>query len=538
LALVDVSNQATEPAPASGRELRGQPGVEEAAPPSAGAVPARDRSLRAAADVDLRLDVHDASRLEWSVSVPLPDRDRAEYAIDVELEIPANVFVPHLPWDQLQSWTRLDGAAQAPRPGETPSIDALRRGAIAFANKLSRAGEGFARHCRLAGAVSATAFTPASLEQGLDLWLAFAVATAAEARTCLAAPAPRDALEIGRERRLVDEYVGVRLLEMLASAERSIAALRESPSPRLPSYEEPLARVEERLAEALEREVAHRDDERWLHPDPRSPASLEAYIERSSRLKKHFQEVLFLEAEIYQVVERLKNWVAAFVALLASTWAFLWQLLLANRAPTSASRVGSGLLVLAVVAGMVYAVKDRIKELGRAWISGHVHRIYAQRVARWRAPARRLPGRDVIVRARESFDQSIVRRPDPLSPEGGATQPATLVRYVHRGVVTAPRELLESGVRRVKHIFRYDLSPLFARLDDPVKQVPVLDGVTRKVTFTAAPRCYRVAVRIKARCEGLVREEHAMLVLHKRGLDRLEFERGREAELETGVLPT
>jgi len=28
------------------------------------------------------------------------------------------------------------------------------------------------------------------------------------------------------------------------------------------------------------------------------------------------------------------------------------------------------------------------------------------------------------------------------------------------------------------------------------------------------------------------------LVLHKRGLDRLEFERGGEAELETGVLPT
>ena len=35
-----------------------------------------------------------------------------------------------------------------------------------------------------------------------------------------------------------------------------------------------------------------------------------------------------------------------------------------------------------------------------------------------------------------------------------------------------------------------------------------------------------------------MKEEEATLVLHKRGLDRLEFERGGEAEPETGVLPT
>jgi hypothetical protein len=364
--------------------------------------------------------------------------------------------------------------------------------------------------------------------------------TAAEAREHLAQRVRRDSLELARERKLVDEYVSVRLLEMLAGAERSIAALRESASPCLASYEPVLVRVEDRLAGALEREIAHRDAEGWLHPDPRSPASLEAYIERSSRLKKHFQEVLFLEPETYEVAERLRNWVAAGVALVASTWAFVWQIALANRAPSTGSRLGSGLFLLAVLAGVVYAVKDRIKEIGRAWISGHVHRLYAQRVARWRAPAKRLPTRDVVVRARESFDQTVVQRPDPLSPESGATLNATLVHYLHRGTVNARDELYAAGVRRVKHVFRYDLSPLFARLDDPVKQVPVLDGATRRVTFTSAPRCYRVAVRVKVRCEGgELREENATLVLHKRGLDRLEFESGlAAAEGETGVLPT
>lgn len=489
-------------------------------------------------DVDVRLDVHDASRLEWSVSIPLPEHGSAAYAIDVELEIPANVFARHLPWDQLQSWTRLDGPADAVRVDAAPSIDALRRGAIAFANKLARASEGFARHCRLAGAVSAAAFTAESLREGLELWLGFAAATASEARDRVTARSKRDSAEIARERELVDEYVSVRLLEALASDERAIAALRESHNPRLPQYESALADVEARLGEMLEQEVAHRDARGWLHPEPRSPASLESYIERASRLKKHFQEVLFLEPEQYQVAERLHNWVAALVAIVASTWAFAWQIALVHRGATSASSVGSGLFFLAVIAGLVYAIKDRIKEVGRAWISGNVHRFYAQRVARWRAPARRLPGRDVVVRARESFDTSVVRNPDSLNPESGATTASTLVRYVHRGVVYAKHPLREAGVRRVKHVFRYDLSPLFARLDDPIKQVPVLDGATRRVTFTSAPRCYRVPVRLRVRSEDGARDERATLVLHKRGLDRLDFETGGGGALETGVLPT
>ncbi len=249
--------------------------------------------------------MHDASRLEWSVSIPLPEHGSATYAIDVELEIPANVFARHAPWDQLQSWTRLDGPADTVRVDAAPSIDALRRGAIGFANKLARASEGFSRHCRLAAAVSAAAFTTESLRDGLELWLGFAAATAKDARDRLTVRNKKDSTEIARERGLVDEYVSVRLLEALATAERAIAALRESRNPRLPEYEPALVDVEERLGEMLEQEVAHRDRRSWLHPAPLEPASLEGYIERASRLKKHFQEVLFLEREQYQVAERL-----------------------------------------------------------------------------------------------------------------------------------------------------------------------------------------------------------------------------------------
>ncbi len=470
--------------------------------------------------VGLRVDVHDASRLEWIVAVPLPEAGTLAYTVEVQLEIPANVFAPHAAWAQLQSWARLDGSVGRAGANDDVTIDVLRRGAIAFAHKLTVVHDGFARHCRLAGALSAS--TPLEdLVDKLDLWLGAAAATAAEARAQLVGATGDDSAELQRERRLVDEYVSVRFLDTLAGAERDLAWLKGSR--HAARHESTIQSTEARVAEELAGEIAYRQQQGYVCADPSSPGALERYLDRASQLKKHFQEVLFLEADTYQVAERIHHWVAAFVALMASTWAFVWQIALLNHRPSTGSQVGSGIVLLATLAGVVYATKDRIKEIGRSWISGNVHRFYAQRVARWRAPARRLPGRDVVVSARESFDQSVASRPDPLNPASSATVLSTVIRYKHRGVVTAQPVLSASGVHGVKHIFRYDLSPLFARLDDSAKQVPVLDPVTRRVRFVEAPRCYRVPVRAMVRCGEVARDVDACLVLHKRGLDRIEL---------------
>jgi hypothetical protein len=333
---------------------------------------------------------------------------------------------------------------------------------------------------------------------------------------------PGEAIELVRERGLVDEFVSVRLLEMLAGAERGLGVLKASRSPHTEHYTAAIAAVEARIADALENETNRRGEHGFLCPDPTSPADLEAYLERASRLKKHFQEVLFLQAEVYQVAEKLHHWVAAFVALLASTWAFAWQIALMNRGPSTSSTVGSGIVLVAVVAGLIYATKDRLKELGRTWISGHVHRLYAQRVTRFRAPARRFPGREVIVAARESFDQKVEHLPDPLNPESGATVPRTTLRYSQKGSIAALPQLTASGVRRIKHVFRYDLSPLFPRLDDAVKSVPILDRANRRMCLAAAPRCYRIPLFLRVRSEGQTWEEKVTVVLHKGGLDRME----------------
>jgi hypothetical protein len=482
-------------------------------------------------ELDVRLAIHDASRVEWSVALPLPERRAVAYTIDVEMEIPSHAFARQTPWDQLQSFTRLDGSESS---GDVETIDGLRRSAVAVAGKLARASDGFARHCRLA----ASLFQPAplgELEGLLMIWLDGAAAMVEEARAKLPEGVV-DSAELRRERALVDEYISVRSIEMLAGAERALGVLSESHSAHLASYVPIIAAAEARIAEALGCEILHRAQAGYISPDPTSHETLERYLERASQLKKHFQGVLFLEPEIYQVAERIHHWVAGFVALLASTWAFAWQIALMHRAPSTSSQVGSGIVVVAVIAGLVYATKDRLKEVGRTWISGNVHRFYAQRVARFRAPVTRLRGRDVIVTAKESFNQVITSRPDPLNPESGAHVPLTLVHYVHRGQLMPQSELSRTGTKRVKHVFRYDFSPLFPRLDDAVKQVPVLDAASHRVKFTDAPRCYRFPIRVTVNCQGKSWVESAKVVMHKRGLDRLE--RAPEAPSSASSLET
>ncbi len=492
----------------------------------------------------VRVAVHDASRIEWSLSVPLPKDAPLDYSLRVEIQIPSNTFVRHAPWDQMQAFTRLDGPAVSPH-GEAVSIDELRRGALAMASQLARASDGFARHCRLAGSLFATA-AHSELEDALTVWIEAAVRVSLDARERLTRSpgAIEEAPELQRERLLVDEYISVRFLDALAGAERGLSGLAESKSPHIASILPVLAVVERRLADVLSAELAYREQRGFGNADPSSPNALERYLERASLLKKHFQEVLFLDPETYHVAERANHWIAGFVAVVASTWAFAWQIALTNQA-SSAQTFSTGLLTLALIAGVVYAAKDRIKEIGRTWMTTRVHRVWgAQRITRYRAPARRLPRRDVLVTARESFDQGVASLPDPLNPSSGATVPVTVLSYEHKGRVSPHAELLASGVRRVKHVFRYDLSPMFGRLDNALKPVPVLDtsSAVAKVRFIDAPRCYRVPIRVRVECGGHKFEESATLVLHKRGLERLDriddSERDLQASLvEIGIEP-
>jgi hypothetical protein len=468
-----------------------------------------------AADVSaIRLRVHDASHVEWVIALPLPQERRLAYEIDVELEVPASAATREAPWDLLQVFTRLDGPAAIASSSDL-TIDQLRRGTVALTRMLDRAKEGFTRHCR--SAATAQAVPDLSGQPFLTVWLEAALRSVREARRRLTGAGPQDPALIAKERELIDEFVSVRLLDLLFEADRlarDSGAAATAPAVRA-AFEALAARIDEVLRE----EMTYRESHGFLRADTAAPEALERYLARAARLKKHFEEVLFLDRESKQLDERVQLWTRVAGALVGGIVATIpLQLILARR--PVAGDIGWGVLALALLTGLAYAAREHIKESGQSWLTGKMARFQTQRLSRCRVPARRLPTRDVVVEAREWCRQLTVARPDPLNPEGGASLRVMQVHYIHHGRIRPQADLWSAGVRRVLHIFRYDLSPLLPRMDDEPKPVPVMDQGGR-VAFVAAARPYHVPITIRVEVAGERLEQRGTLVLDRAGVRRL-----------------
>src|SRR5438067_2424178 len=414
-------------------------------------------------DLPLRLRIHDSSRFEWTLSIPLPAARKVAYDLRVQLEVPTGAVGRQNPWEQLQTFSRLDGPTGVATSRDV-TVDAVRRGAVTLTQMLARARDGFARHCKALfeteGGAEAEGSAAKSFEGGekgfLLVWLEAALKAVHGAREKLVTRDAGEAPEIVRERELADEFVSVRLLEMLAESQRSLNGAARGGAPS-----ELTEGVRARIDEALHGEFGYRERKRFLRAQRKSEADVDAYLARAARLKKHFEEVLFLDRETEQLDERVQQWMATVGALLGGIVAFVAiQVALTHRRP-GPLEVGWGLSTLAMIAGLGYAARHHMREWGRGWLAGKMVRFHAQRISRCRVPSRRLPSRDVIVEAREWCHEATTSRPDPLNPEAGASLRTTHVRYLHKGVLYPQRELASAGVRSVRHIFRYDLSPLF-----------------------------------------------------------------------------
>ena len=176
-----------------------------------------------------------------------------------------------------------------------------------------------------------------------------------------------------------------------------------------------------------------------------------------------------------------------------------------------------------VIFAVTYALKDRIKEITRGWLAGRLVRLYGQRSVTLRLPARIDPQRKVLVEARETFDVLSGTADDLLNRNVGRTQRVMVLTFRMKAEVHGSAVLNKAGISSIKHVFRYDVSPIFSRLDDAVKPVPILDELTRRVRFVEAPKEYRFPVRVIAHRAGAQPNMVVgMLVVSKRGIERLE----------------
>ena len=483
--------------------------------------------VRRAEDVRLWLGVHDLSRIEWTAAVQIPTAGERRYDVQLAVEIPATLFASHSVWEHLQIFTRMQSPAEE-GPLEQPDredLEELKRDTLGVTHRLKRLAQRFERACVAAAAPLREEPEP-ELASTLTDAVTQAVDLVAEMRAALAVgPEVRD--EVRRECALADEFLSHALIDFFAGGERAVdetlfgdkSMLKEASAP----WSEDLRCL---LAEGLSEELVHRRGRGYVTPHADGHAELAAFLERASRLKKHFQDVLYLDVEAYFVDSRVRNYTGVVAACLA---AFMWlSFTLLPIGP--GTRAGIGLGTFAVVFALAYAIKDRIKELTRGWITGRLMRLYGQRMVTLKLPARIDPGRRVLLETRETFDvdsESFTAVNDLRDVHAAADAIGAPKRVVHlkfrMRATLHPAPALESAhIYSIKHIFRYDLSPIFGRLDNAVKQVPVLDG-NRRVRFADAPREYRFPARIVFQpVDGQAIEHTAYIVASKRGIARIE----------------
>ena len=457
----------------------------------------------------LKIEAHDASRVEWSMYIPLPrDREISEAEVSFRLEFPENVYVPHDGWEQLQILARLSSPDEESAAPEPLTVDGLRRSALGVARRLKLLRESIPR-AAVAHSLSPMPVAP-SLARELEHILDQAVASLGHARAIFG-PGADDPPELGRERALADEFLSGQLLELLTVAEETCARMLAPAG--LPGYRAVAQKLRGRVADALSAELHERERRGEMLPDGEDVEALALFLDRAAQLKKHFQEVLFLEPETKMIDEAVRNWVGLSGAATAFIIYFGLQAL-----QTSAA-AGLGLWTLMTVGAVAYALKDRAKELTRQWLAGKLSHLYANRVLALREPQKFDRSRNVVLRARESLAQARVARPDPLNPGGGAVQRVVTLDYRQRARLTGLKGPSAAAFERLKIVFRYDLAPILTRLDDSVKRVPVPDGAG--VRFADAPRLYRVPLTLRVATPAGVEKREVLIVLNRRGIARI-----------------
>ncbi|HTE45892.1 MAG TPA: hypothetical protein VK636_11650, partial [Gemmatimonadaceae bacterium] len=377
-----------------------------------------------------------------------------------------------------------------------------------------RARNGFVRHCTL---VRSSTISEEEHVHPLVIWISAARTALALARVDILnlASGVRD-----RERALADEFLSVQLWSVLTDCARALADAQRALLERSEDEGAALDSVEQTLSEALREEIAYRRKAGFTYAEPANVVELERLVSRLSWLKKHFERVLFLQVESYQVVNRLASWFSAAAAMLAYLWFFFWQLALERH--RSSAAIGSGVIMFALVTAVAYASRERLKESGRNWLAGRAQSMFAQRVTRYRLPTNQRRRGAVVVAARESFSQSGAHRPDPVNPEGTSVLDVTVLRFSHRGFVARPEVPDGSNAARIRLVFRLDLSPLLPRLHDAVRGFASPHCETGRIVILDVPRNYELPVRAGLRVSGTHDAIDCTLVLNKNGLCRIE----------------
>ena len=482
-----------------------------------GALPLADVQIDSAVEPRLKLRVLDRSRIEWVATVPCPPQgEKRRYEVVCRLDVPDHLWRDHEPLRRFRARSRLQAPSKAARAASRLSpVDAVRHQTLLASRRFKRSGRRVLRVLRRAQ-------RKGQLSKRRDEAVATRITTLHAALIAATRELERIGydgdLAVEREVALGREFLSARALTFAALA---LARVEPVAPGRSGPLDAPVTRAA--LAELVRAERADRKARGEVVASAADPDSQRGFLRRYAALKKHFHSLLFLEAEVFEPDAKLSNWIAALVAVLASTWAFTWQIAYMNEALQSRQTLIS-LLSTGLVAGLLYAVKDRIKDLGKRWLSRWLRDTYADRVVHLYLPGTS-PGRDT--RVASSVEQIGVEArldADPLNPSLGASRPVHTVQVRMRMQQFGLGAQRSWGVRALKHVMRYDLSPLLPRMEERPRYVVVDDADADGAGAVAAVgKSWSMPVRVELHDEHgeVVMREKRRLLLSPRGLLRL-----------------
>lgn len=471
----------------------------------------------------LRLRVHDSSRLEWITEIPIPRGGSPKnFELELSLEIPEHLWTSHDQWERLQLMARLSSPKDDTKldtKGRIRTVDEMRRSALAIARQAKRIQDELEAKIFAASSLLSSSPHP-NLAEELLTSLEAAFASLREGRHTLGASSPTDSPEVARERPLAEEFLSNYVIELVFRVEKAVATHLLGPRCRHPEYQAEAERLRARLAAELSSELAWRKARGLASPNQEDPWELERYVGRVNLVRRHFQGLLFLQVQNELSEARFRPLFAALAATLGGL--FVFPLALFFTGGFGITGLSWGLSGTAILVALTYGVRERIKDAARTWIAARVSKNIGGRVTTLTTAPKLKTEAARVLRGSESFALSQGQVADPLHPDLGQTIAVQRLRYRMRGSIHPCPSAASQGSERVKLVFRYDLSPIFSRLDDPSQEVPVLGADGASLRFVDAARCYRIPVGIKLHHQGRSVKDAGILVTHKLGLERLE----------------
>lgn len=324
----------------------------------------------------------------------------------------------------------------------------------------------------------------------------------------------------------IDEYVSAYLVDQLANL-----AARLQREPALHDGSCVVAAALAVLSRHARGVAQARRLEGFAFPDPTQRRSQEFYTYRRGLIKKSLQQTFYLETRALRRDPLLRNAVAMVAAGLAAIWSLVAQ------APTALStfsaRTQLWVLVVAVVA---YMLKDRIKEVSRAyllqrlWVYDHDTRIVGEGL-------QQLGLSGVTGRARERCAWLLPAQL-PQAVQALRVHPRTVVgsdisseEIIHYQRLLNLRDANGGESHRqgaaVRDILRLNLADFMERLDDPQEQVSYYDLGRERLLRVETPKVYHLnllvlVTRGREREEQLLHFARHRVVLNQERIVRVE----------------